>query len=43
MFDKITNWPFLQEPAYRWFMFVGMMLLLFTAWAIILGYMKKAG
>jgi hypothetical protein len=43
MWDKVSQWPFLQEPAYRWFIFVGVMLLFFTCWGIIISYMKKAG
>lgn len=43
MFDKILNAEFLQEPAYRWFIFIGFLLLVFACWAIIIGYMKKAG
>lgn len=41
LIDKITSWGFMQEPLYRWFMFVGAMLLILAAWTIILGYMKK--
>jgi hypothetical protein len=43
MFKNITNWQFLQEPAYRWFIFFGVMIFMFAVWAIIIGYMKKAG
>lgn len=43
MFEKIAAWPFMQEPLYRWFIFVGVMILITAAWAIIVGYMKKAG
>lgn len=41
MFSKITDWSFLNEPAYRWFIFTGVMLLIFISWGIIIGYMKK--
>jgi len=43
MFDKMASWPFLQEPVYRWFIFVGVLLLIFASWGVIIGYMKKAG
>lgn len=43
LFDKISSWPFMQEPMWRWFVFVGALLLILAAWTIILGYMKKAG
>jgi hypothetical protein len=40
MFDKVLNWPFLQEPAYRWAIFVGLMLLIVYLWRVILTHMK---
>jgi hypothetical protein len=42
MFEKVFNWPFLQEPAYRWAMFVGLMLLIFFMWRVVIGHMKAA-
>ena len=47
MFDPndnaVTGWRFLNEPLYRWFLFVGAVAFLVGAWKVILGYMKKAG
>jgi hypothetical protein len=40
MFKKILDWPFLQEPAYRWAIFVGLMLLIFYLWRVVLTHMK---
>ena len=40
MFDKIKNWPFLNEPLYRWAIFTGAFLLILATWACILEYMK---
>lgn len=42
MFSKVINWPFLQEPAYRWAMFVGLMLMIFIMWRFIIAHMKGA-
>lgn len=42
MFDSIKNWEFLQEPWWRWFIFVGLLLLIFFMWRIIIGHMKAA-
>lgn len=36
------NWQFLQEPLYRWFLFVVVMILFLATWADALRYMKKA-
>lgn len=40
MFDKVKNWPFLQEPLYRWVIFVVAMTFIFMAWGTVLEYMK---
>lgn len=34
--DKLLNWPFLQEPAYRWFLFLGLLIVMLTAWRLVL-------
>lgn len=36
------NWAFLQEPLYRWFLFVVVMILFLAAWSDVLRFMKKA-
>ena len=40
MLDKIKNWPFLNEPLYRWAIFVGALLMILFAWSCVLEYMK---
>lgn len=40
MFDQIKNWPFLQEPLYRWVIFVIAMTFIFMTWGAVLEYMK---
>ncbi len=30
----------MQEPAWRWAVFVGLMILIFWVWRIIIGHMK---
>jgi hypothetical protein len=36
------NATFLNEPAYRWFFFVGLMIFALAAWGDVLRFMKKA-
>lgn len=43
MFSKVFDWPFLQEPLYRWFIFLVALFLFGAVWGLILGYMKAAG
>ena len=38
--NPVSSWPFLQEPAWRWFIFVGALLLILALWGRILGYMR---
>ena len=38
--NNAVNWPFLQEPAYRWFIFLGALMLMSLAWGGILEFMK---
>jgi hypothetical protein len=40
--QNVKNWPFLQEPLYRWFIMIGALLFIFMAWGVILGYVKGA-
>lgn len=42
MFDNIKNWPFLQEPLYRWVIFIIALTFIMMAWRSVLGYMKEA-
>lgn len=42
--DKIKsafNWPFMQEPLYRWFVFLIAITLFSAVWARMLTYMKE--
>lgn len=40
MFDQIINWEFLDEPAWRWFIFLGALLLMMWTWRGIVDFMK---
>jgi len=40
--SNITNWQFLNEPLYRWFLFLGALLLMNYCWADIVDFMKPA-
>ena len=42
MFKSLIDWPFLQEPAYRWAIFVGVLLMIFVMWRFIIAHMKSA-
>ncbi len=35
-----ANWTFLQEPIWRWFVFLGAMLLMNIAWADIVDFIR---
>ena len=37
---NITNWPFLNEPLYRWAIFALAMALIGLGWSNVIGYMK---
>lgn len=39
--DNIKNWPFLQEPLYRWFIFFGAFIVITMCWRILLKYIKE--
>lgn len=39
--DNIKNWPFLQEPLYRWFIFLGALIVIMMCWGILLKYIKE--
>lgn len=39
--NNIKNWPVLQEPLYRWFIFLGALIFLMMAWGVILKYIKE--
>jgi hypothetical protein len=36
----VINWTFLNEPVWRWFIFMGALLLMNVAWADILDFIK---
>ena len=38
--NQAFNWPFMQEPLWRWFMFLVAITLFSAVWAMILKYMK---
>lgn len=38
--DKITNWTFLNEPAWRWFIFLGVLIAFSVAWKGVLNAIK---
>jgi hypothetical protein len=40
MFEKIKNWPFLNEPLYRWAIFAFAMIIILMVWGTVLAYMK---
>lgn len=40
MFDSIKNWPFLNEPLWRWAIFTGAMVMILMCWGVILEHMK---
>lgn len=35
----VTGWPFMQEPAWRWFVFVGMLLLFLMVWGGVIRHL----
>lgn len=39
MLQSVVGWQFLNEPAYRWLIFVGMMLAFLVAWGAVLRHM----
>ena len=39
MFDKIIDWPFLNEPMYRWFLFILALSFFAFAWNGVLNLM----
>lgn len=40
--SSAANWNFLQEPLWRWVVFLIAISFLMGVWAMILGYMKAA-
>lgn len=36
---SVTEWPFLQEPMYRWFIFLGALMAMMVAWHGVLSFM----
>jgi len=41
MLSDFTNWQFLNEPLYRWFLFFGAILLISYGWNGILSYIPR--
>lgn len=41
MLDKLTNWSFLNEPLWRWFVFIVAMGFIMWAWRGILSTAKE--
>lgn len=35
----LLRWEFLDEPAYRWFLFLGLLIIMLAAWKLILDQM----
>lgn len=35
---NVTNWTFLDEPLYRWFIFFGAIILISWAWKGVLSF-----
>lgn len=40
MLESLTNWPFLNEPIYRWFIFLVAISLFTAAWNGVLSMMQ---
>lgn len=40
MFDKLVGWEFLDEPAYKWFIFLGMLMLMLVVWRGVVNAIK---
>jgi hypothetical protein len=40
MLKQLTTWPFLQEPIWRWFVFIIVLSLLLGAWNGALRHMR---
>lgn len=38
--DKLFDWPFLQEPIWRWFLFLIVIGMFFAAWGFVVGHIK---
>lgn len=41
MLDSITGWTFLDEPLYRWAIFIVAIILILWAWSGVLGVAKS--
>lgn len=40
MLNTLLNWEFLDEPAKRWFLFFGLIIVINLAWKLIIDTMK---
>lgn len=38
--ENVADWPFLQEPLWRWFIFVGAILGMLYGWSGVIDLMK---
>lgn len=38
--NSLTGWKFLNEPLYRWFLFIIALAFMLWAWAAIVSFMK---
>ena len=38
--NRVTNWEFLNEPLYRWFVFLIALSLMLFVWHAILSFMR---
>lgn len=38
--SNLFSWPFLNEPIWRWFVFIVAISLFMAAWAGVLAYMR---
>lgn len=35
----VLDWEFLSEPLYKWFLFLGLLMIMLAGWRMILSYM----
>lgn len=40
--EAVTDWEFQHEPLWRWFLFIGAMLVLLYIWRVVLSFMRAA-
>lgn len=37
---NVLDWSFMNEPLWRWFMFLGALIAMMTAWRGVIDYIK---